>query len=453
MMDNYCDRIKFKYIEAVYRGFYDLPEFPKTRAARCPNYNSELGNQLVDDYISSVTNIAMPNLHPQGLPVYAKDYAKNKFDSISSTTVHITFADLSPFDELKILRKYEALKFSFDLLISSNNQLIVIEPNPKLDINLIYHHTMCTLAIYNSANTPIQIFSIVLPLHRIEYTFECPDLTDLADYLVYRYYQECVRYFAELTLEQFNIGTHTDTGGNPATALANYANLYPGMATQIFLAPSRTGVHRVYSNSEIENIRQVIANNNMRVYIHSAYNQNLCNARMNRESVIRDLNLGLKIGAKGVVLHTGTATDKQLTLSQSIQVMENNVRFILRNHTGNCLLLLETPVGEGNEVGICTSRELMQEFISRFTDTEKSKLGICVDTCHVFASGHAPNIYIRDWNNVVPIALIHFNDSKHAYYSRRDQHAIPGQGLVGADILFHCANIAHQLRIDMVGEP
>jgi deoxyribonuclease IV len=68
------------------------------------------------------------------------------------------------------------------------------------------------------------------------------------------------------------------------------------------------------------------------------------------------------------------------------------------------------------------------------------RLGLCLDTCHLFASGYGLDdeqgvtallAELRFHGLADRLRLIHANDARDARGSRRDRHADPGRGLIG----------------------
>ncbi|MBN1422106.1 MAG: deoxyribonuclease IV [Planctomycetes bacterium] len=100
-------------------------------------------------------------------------------------------------------------------------------------------------------------------------------------------------------------------------------------------------------------------------------------------------------------------------------------------------ILLETTAGQGTLLG-STFAEL-RAIIDAVRAPER--LGVCLDTCHVFAAGHdlrtaegyeAMIARIEATIGIDRLALIHANDSRGAVGSRRDRHAAIGEGEIGA---------------------
>ena len=85
---------------------------------------------------------------------------------------------------------------------------------------------------------------------------------------------------------------------------------------------------------------------------------------------------------------------------------------------------------------------------------DKKKCKICVDTCHVFASGYDPLIYLTNiqYNHPGSIALVHFNDSKGEKGCRKDRHAFPGDGHIGIDKMREIAEWCVEHKIPMIYE-
>jgi deoxyribonuclease-4 len=131
--------------------------------------------------------------------------------------------------------------------------------------------------------------------------------------------------------------------------------------------------------------------------------------------------------------------------------MYRSVKEVLPFATKDCPLLLETSAGEGND--LCWKLNEFIDFYNMFTDEEKSKLQLCVDTCHVFACGYNPVHFIQTLlDKKLPLPLIHFNDSKNPQGSRVDRHASLGQGYIGKWSLLQVLQLCIQNNIDMVVE-
>ncbi|HAP79590.1 MAG TPA: endonuclease IV [Ruminococcus sp.] len=106
-------------------------------------------------------------------------------------------------------------------------------------------------------------------------------------------------------------------------------------------------------------------------------------------------------------------------------------------------VLLETMAGKGSEVG--RNFEEIQEIINR---TElKEKLGVCLDTCHVWDGGYdiAGNLenVLESFDKIIgleKLKAVHLNDSLNPMGSHKDRHARIGEGTIGLDALIRVIN-------------
>ena len=115
-------------------------------------------------------------------------------------------------------------------------------------------------------------------------------------------------------------------------------------------------------------------------------------------------------------------------------------------------LIIETPAGSGTE--LLTSIDDFIDFIKKLKTTEYSdRIGVCVDTCHVYSSGYEPDYYIQKvLESGLTIDLVHLNDSKTKKYSLVDRHETPGEGFIGAKKLNNCIDICNKHGIPCVIE-
>ena len=106
-------------------------------------------------------------------------------------------------------------------------------------------------------------------------------------------------------------------------------------------------------------------------------------------------------------------------------------------------VLLETMAGKGSEVG--RTFEELKRIIDQVE--LKEKLGVCLDTCHVFDAGydivdHLDDV-LSDFDKIVGLErlkAIHLNDTKNPFASHKDRHEKIGQGFLGLDALTRIIN-------------
>ena len=109
-------------------------------------------------------------------------------------------------------------------------------------------------------------------------------------------------------------------------------------------------------------------------------------------------------------------------------------------------ILLETMAGKGSEVG--RDFEELREIIDRTESRIKGvRLGVCLDTCHVWDGGYDIvndlGGVLDEFDNVVGIArlkAVHANDSMNVRGSHKDRHEKIGKGKIGIDAFAHIVN-------------
>ncbi|MGI8429386.1 MAG: deoxyribonuclease IV [Solirubrobacteraceae bacterium] len=147
-------------------------------------------------------------------------------------------------------------------------------------------------------------------------------------------------------------------------------------------------------------------------------------------SLIQSLRVGDAIGANGVVLHPGSA--KQGDVHAAVSRAGTVIREALAE-SERCPLHLENTAGAGGTLG--RSFEELAELIEAAGGEER--LGLCLDSCHLYASGHDIRT-IRGLSETLDecdriaglerLGSLHLNDSAKGLGSNRDRHASIGQG-------------------------
>ena len=106
-------------------------------------------------------------------------------------------------------------------------------------------------------------------------------------------------------------------------------------------------------------------------------------------------------------------------------------------------VLLETMSGKGSEIG--RSFEEISEIINRVQC--KDKIGVCLDTCHVYSAGYDIVNHLEDVLNefdaligLERLKAIHLNDSKMPFASNKDRHEKIGLGTIGLDAIVQMIN-------------
>jgi deoxyribonuclease-4 len=176
------------------------------------------------------------------------------------------------------------------------------------------------------------------------------------------------------------------------------------------------------------------------VFIHASYLINLTS----RSHTILKKSINLlsyelinadTLGAEYVILHTGSAggeNDKINARNRAVKALEKTVR----NHQFKARLLLENTAGKKGDT--TSSIEMLADIIDRCRCEIIG--GICIDTCHAFASGYDVRSLkgtgeliseIEKYVGLDKLKLIHVNDSKKPLGSKVDRHEHIGKGFIG----------------------
>ncbi len=224
-------------------------------------------------------------------------------------------------------------------------------------------------------------------------------------------------------------------------------------AIQIFNQSPRMWRPTAYGEDDYAAFREAAKGTKIKaVLIHAVYLLNC--ASEDREirakslaSLTQSLRVGDGIGAAGVVLHPGSA--KQGAVSKAITRAGKVIGEALAR-SDRCRLLLEDTAGAGGTLGR-SFEELAQLLEAAGGDT---RLGLCVDSCHMLASGYDIRTptglgdTLTDCDRVVGLErlhALHVNDSLTPLGSNRDRHALLGEGELGED---GCATFLSEPRFE-----
>jgi deoxyribonuclease-4 len=235
------------------------------------------------------------------------------------------------------------------------------------------------------------------------------------------------------------IGAHISTQGGLSTAFGRAAAV-DAKAIAIFAKNSNQWQGKVMTDEDLALFRE---KRHLRpVLTHASYLINLAttNREFHRKSIagmVDELDRAERLGIHAVVLHPGAhlgaGVEKGIDrIARSL----DRVHVAIPNH--RVITLLETAAGQGSCLG-CSIEEL-GKILDRVDD--RTRVGICVDTCHVFAAGY--DIRTRDgyerladeiehFVGLDNVGAFHLNDSKKPLGSRVDRHEHIGQGEIGLE--------------------
>ena len=151
------------------------------------------------------------------------------------------------------------------------------------------------------------------------------------------------------------------------------------------------------------------------------------------------------LGVDKLILHPGSH------VGQGVEVGIKNVISALNEilPSTKTIILLETMAGKGSELG--KTIEELKDIIDGVT--EKEKIGICLDTCHLSDGGYNLDDIdsvldtFEKYNLLSKIKCVHVNDSKNIKGSHKDRHENIGFGEIGFDNLI---NVIYNKRLENI---
>jgi endonuclease IV len=234
---------------------------------------------------------------------------------------------------------------------------------------------------------------------------------------------------------------------------------------------SCTQMYRTITENDKSDVLEYCAKHDKSFYVHSSL---VCNLAKDpgEPSVVKSMGTltaelsqirGLPASC---VLHIGKGCG--IDSSRALRNVVDRINYL--DVTNNLIrgsgrtpfpLLLELAAGQGTELG-----RTWDQLRHLFEKMDKSKVGLCVDTQHIFASGmcdlQSHESVVRMFDNADEvcergISLIHLNDSAKFFGSNVDRHASLGEGFIWKrseqkDGLKSLIDISFEKSIDLIGE-
>ena len=206
---------------------------------------------------------------------------------------------------------------------------------------------------------------------------------------------------------------------------------------QFFTRNPRGGKAKDIDQQDINALLKLMNENNFaKILAHAPYTLNPCSKdEKTREfaysTLVDDLSRMELLPDNLYNFHPGSHVGQGI--EKGIELIANTLNSVL-HETMTTTVLLETMAGKGSEVG-STFQEL-QAILSEIQ--LKDKMGVCLDTCHVFDGGYdiKDNLekVLEEFDQVIGInklKAIHLNDSKNPIGSHKDRHEKIGEGYIG----------------------
>lgn len=236
------------------------------------------------------------------------------------------------------------------------------------------------------------------------------------------------------------IGAHVSPAGGPAKAVDR--GLERGAeAIQIFNQNPRAWKPTVYSDEQVAAFHDAMDGSAVKaLVIHAVYLLNAASEdpeirEKTLTSLASSLQAGDRLGAHAVVLHPGSAKTGEVgpAIERAGEVIAEALA-----QSESCPLHLENTAGAGGTLG----RSFDELAALLEASGGDARLGVCLDSCHLFASGHDIRTIggltdvLDDFDARVGLGRLgslHLNDSQTPLGSNRDRHANIGQGELGEE--------------------
>jgi deoxyribonuclease-4 len=234
------------------------------------------------------------------------------------------------------------------------------------------------------------------------------------------------------------LGAHVSIAGGTNEAPAR-ARAIGATAMQIFTKMANRWAERACADDECRAYRSALEGTQVRATIaHDSYLINLASPdatlrRRSIESFVAELARCEALGLGYLVSHPGNYIDDR---ASGIARNADAITEALSRVPGATTLCMETTSGSGTAIG-ATFGDLA-ELLAQIPEPQRSRVAICMDTCHAYSAGYdLVNAYddvMHAFEDVIGLArlrVMHLNDSKTPFGSKRDRHELIGEGSLG----------------------
>jgi deoxyribonuclease-4 len=239
--------------------------------------------------------------------------------------------------------------------------------------------------------------------------------------------------------QRHRVGFHATTAGGHYKAIEE-GDAFGCEVIQVFTKNNLQWNAKPFSKTELEKYREAKKKSPIScIFGHSGYLINLAatnpeTLQKSRESLVLELERSAELELPYLVLHPGAA--KERTAQEGLDLVVESLEWVFSKTSSPTLVALEVTAGAGTILG--STIEQLAYLIDK-TPSGK-RLAICLDTCHLFASGYDLRTkkdvedFIKKFKKLIDwkrVAAIHMNDSVGELGSKLDRHAPLGEGKIG----------------------
>lgn len=212
---------------------------------------------------------------------------------------------------------------------------------------------------------------------------------------------------------------------------------------QFFSRNPRGGNTKEFDVKDIANFQKIRKENNFGPLLaHAPYTMNLAAAKddvyeFGRKVIKEDIERMDSLGIEYICFHPGSHVGGGIDVG-----IDKIIAALNEALTGNenITVLLETMSGKGTEIGF--EFEQIKRIIDGVEHNEK--LGVCLDTCHIFSAGYdiVNNLdeVLNQFDEIIGLdrlKTIHLNDSMMGFGEKKDRHSVIGEGKIGLDAIIN----------------
>ncbi len=255
------------------------------------------------------------------------------------------------------------------------------------------------------------------------------------------------------------LGAHISIAGGTKEAPTRAAAI-GATAMQIFTKMANRWAERACEDDECKAFRVALRDTKLReMCAHDSYLINLASPdpvlrARSAESFVSELRRCDALGLDYLVSHPGNFMDDRASgLARNAEAIGE----ALEKVPGKSRVLMETTAGSGTAIG--SSFEEMASLIALVPGRVRRRVGVCIDTAHIFAAGYD---IVNDYDGVMArfddvvglrrLRMMHLNDSKAPLGSRRDRHELIGEGQIGEAAFRRIMNDPRLARVAKVIE-
>ena len=234
------------------------------------------------------------------------------------------------------------------------------------------------------------------------------------------------------------LGAHVSAAGGVPEAPPRAAAI-AATAIQLFTKMANRWAERECVDDECTAFRARLAVTDVAVTMaHDSYLINLASPdpvlrARSLASFVSELQRCNALGLDFLVSHPGNyMDDRDAGIARNADAISEALAMV----PGSTVLCLETTAGSGTSLG--ATFEELAAIIERVGPEQRARVGICLDSCHVYSAGYD---LVADFDGVVArledalgldrLRVMHLNDSKTPFGSRRDRHELIAEGSLG----------------------